>query len=319
MVTRIKWKPEIKKLSKLALNLYKDSALTYETYIKGLTEIFPESSLVKNTDTRSIAFLEFCFFMADGPYSRKFKFFILVLRKIFRIDPNLKRLISKTGSRAIANMALGAKGNLVFQISDQYELEIVLWAWKKMGLKIETIRSVYNAIIRKKNVKRGIQEQRLFLLARLRSIFPMYKRSFIKTKTNLNQALYEHYRARFDIIIKSYEKKGYSISEMLQEENKRILPVGVKRNNLLAYLVKKAKDFQCQLCSHLQFTPTRSYEIQVHHITPLSQGGGDTSHNMIVLCEKHHDEAHQGRLTLFCSDKYIIAKYKGKQIQLAFN
>jgi len=216
-------------------------------------------------------------------------------------------------------MALGAKGNLIFQISDQYELEIVLWAWKKMGLKMETIRSVYNAIIRKKNVKRGIQEQRLFLLARLRSIFPMYKRSFIKTKTNLNQALYEHYRARFDIIIKSYEKKGYTISEMIQEENKRVLPVGVKRNNLLAYLVKKAKDFQCQLCTHLKFTPTHSYEIQVHHITPLSQGGEDTSRNMIVLCEKHHDKAHQGRLNLSCSDNYIIAKYKGKIIKLTFN
>ncbi|MHA1146797.1 MAG: hypothetical protein ACTSR8_00965 [Promethearchaeota archaeon] len=91
MVGRNNWKPEIKKLSRLALDLYKDSALTYKTYIQGLIEIFPEGSLVKNTDTRSIAFLEFCFFMADGPYSRKFKFFILVLRKVFRIDPNFKK------------------------------------------------------------------------------------------------------------------------------------------------------------------------------------------------------------------------------------
>lgn len=135
MGSGINWKPQINKLTRLSLEIYKDQEFTEETLIQKLSLIFIDSKLVENTDTRTIAFLEFCFYMADGPYSRKFTFFVIVLRKVFAVYPPLRKLINETGAAAIANMTLGAIGALKFEISDLYELKQVLWAWSKMGLR----------------------------------------------------------------------------------------------------------------------------------------------------------------------------------------
>jgi 5-methylcytosine-specific restriction endonuclease McrA len=35
----------------------------------------------------------------------------------------------------------------------------------------------------------------------------------------------------------------------------------------------------------------------VHHIVSRGAGGGDTMDNMILLCRRHHNLAHQGKIT----------------------
>ena len=150
---KIDWKPEIKKLNQLSLEIYKNKEVSKEQFFQRLRVIFPEFRLIENVDNRAIGFLEFCFYMADGPYSKKFLFFIIVLRRVFKIYPPLRILINKSGAAAIANMALGGIGGLKFSILDYYELQQVLWAWRKMGLKRETISSIYRAIKKKKRVK----------------------------------------------------------------------------------------------------------------------------------------------------------------------
>lgn len=248
MGSGINWKPQINKLTRLSLEIYKVQDFTEETFIQKLSLIFVDSKLLANTDNRTIAFLEFCFYMADGPYSRKFNFFVIVLRKVFAVYPPLRKLINETGAAAIGNMTLGAIGGLKFEISDLYELKQVLWAWRKMGLRQITINSVFRALRKRNRVKRGISNKNLFLLARLKAIFPMYQKSFIPSNLNLNQALYDHYKERFEKIIIEYKEKGLSIEEMIQKEEERELPVGVKRNNLLSFLVRKANGFKCELC-----------------------------------------------------------------------
>ncbi len=204
-------------------------------------------------------------------------------------------------------MTLGAIGGLKFKISDLYELKKVLWAWSRMGLRRVTINSVFNAVKNKYIVKRGISEQDPLLLARLKAIFPMHQKSFISSNLNLNQALYEHYKERFEEIISDYREQGLSIEEMIQKEDERKLPVGVKRNNLLSFLVRKANGFKCELC---KTEKKRSYTIQTHHIIPLSEGGEDHSQNMIVLCESHHDSVHEGEIMIERDDQKTWIKYK---------
>ena len=179
MGSGINWKPNVNKLTKLSLEIYKDQEFTRDVLIQKLSLIFTDFRLIENTDNRTIAFLEFCFYMADGPYSRKFTFFVLVLRKVFAVYPPLRKLINKTGDAAIANMTLGAIGALKFEISDLYELKRVLWAWEKMGLRRSTISSVFYVVKNKYKVKRAISRKSLFILARLKAIFPMYQKSFL--------------------------------------------------------------------------------------------------------------------------------------------
>ncbi|HEC39778.1 hypothetical protein LCGC14_0525640 [marine sediment metagenome] len=309
MGSDIDWKPQIKKLTRLSLEIYKDKEFTEETFIQKLSLIFFDSKLVANTDNRTIAFLEFCFYMADGPYSRRFTFFVIVLRKVFSVYPPLRKLINETSAAAIGNMTLGAIGGLKFEISDLYELKRVLWAWGKMGLKRNTVTSVFRAIRKKYIVKQGILKKDLLLLARLKAIFPMHQKSFIPSNLNLNQALYDHFKERFGKIIKDYKEKGLFIEEMIQEENKRELPVGVKRNNLLSFLVRKANGFKCELCKTKK---KRSNTIQTHHITLLSEGGEDHSQNMIVLCESHHESVHAGEIMIERGDTKTWIKYSNE-------
>ena len=305
--THIDWKPQINKLTRLSLEIFKDKKFTEETFIQKLSLIFNDSKLIANTDNRTIAFLEFCFYTADGPYSRKFKFFVIVLRKVFAVYPPLRKLINRTGAAAIGNMTLGAIGRLKFEISDLYELKQVLWAWSKMGLRRNSINSVFSAVRKKFRVKWGISEKNPFLLARLKAIFPMYQKSFIPSSLNLNQALYDHFKKRFAKIISDYKEKGLSIEEMIQKENEREMPVGVKRNNLLSFLVRKANGFKCELC---KTEIKRSYTIQTHHIILLSEGGEDHSRNMIVLCESHHESVHAEELMIEREDTKTWIKYK---------
>ena len=65
----------------------------------------------------------------------------------------------------------------------------------------------------------------------------------------------------------------------------------------------KAYDCKCALC---EWQATKEMIIlddgkvfiargnELHHITPISEGGGDTADNLILLCPNHHKQAHMG-------------------------
>lgn len=317
-MTSLNWIDKERKLITLANRLQKQPSINSDYLNNSLVKIFPETKDIRGVDARYIAFLEFCFYRANGPYSMKFKFYAILMKKVLKVYPPALGLINSTGASAIANMVLGGKGGFKFEIADQFELEVVLRYWKYMGLKPETPKSVFNALLKKNRIKTKIKNQNLFLLARLKEIFPSFKYKFIKRGLNLNQALYEHFKERFDSIILEYEKKGLSLREMIDKENMRKLPIGVKRNNLLAFLVKKYHNFECQVCNLLDSRKHRRYEIQAHHIEYLSQGGLDQSNNIIVLCELHHEEAHSDRLTFVISSKLQI-NYRNKIYSCSYN
>jgi 5-methylcytosine-specific restriction endonuclease McrA len=103
---------------------------------------------------------------------------------------------------------------------------------------------------------------------------------------------------------------------MIVLESKRKKPVGLKRNNLLSYLIKKKHNFQCQLCKTLH--ENIHGDVEIHHIISLEYGGDDRSDNMIVLCKKHHKDVHEGLIRINALDKICI-NYLGKNYSLLYN
>lgn len=311
MVKSLKWFAKSDELLKCAIEFQKDEKLDQQKFLDRLEQILPNSGKTIGVAIRSIYFLEFCFYRAEGPYSRKFNYYASLLKKIFAIYSPLKRLINSSGDAALANMVLGAKGNLKFEISDLYELKKVLEIWELVGLKRQTLTSVFNAVMNKNKVQEDIKHKNIFLLARLRVIFPMFMDQYLPEVLDLDAAIFDHFKKRFAPILKSYEDEGLDITAMIHKENERIMPVGIFRNNLLAYLIKKKHNFACQICYILKNNNKTNQNVEVHHIVPLKQGGQDKAENMIVLCKKHHHEAHQGQLILELGQKIHI-EYEGK-------
>lgn len=55
--------------------------------------------------------------------------------------------------------------------------------------------------------------------------------------------------------------------------------------------VYRRDDYQCQNCGRWG-GEWGEYQLEAHHIVPLSQGGSNEMSNLVTLCEQCHDAAH---------------------------
>lgn len=307
----------MEKLEHLATEIYESKNCSRTNLINRLAEIFDESQKELDVDVRIIVLIEFCFFKAGGPYSRRFEYFSEVILKIISIVPELLKILNRRADDSIAMMVLNEKSGLKFRIYDNYELRIVLDLWKKMGLKPRSIESVFKAVMQKKSVILDLRLKNIYLLALLKQVFPFYERDYLSNRIDLSKGFYEQEKKRFDNLIIEYKKQTLSINDIIQKENLRVMPTEIKRNNFLSYLLKKKHKFRCQICQ-LTKSKSKTHYFESHHIVPLEQGGADHSSNMIVLCKKHHYEAHSGTLKISCK-KNLTIKYKRKQFGINNN
>lgn len=292
MLPRADWKQHVDALEQLVTEINSPSFYSEKLKLQ-LFEIFGNCEIAQGwLDTREIALVEFCFYKAEGPYSANFDYFTDILLKVFTFAPKMRTMLNNTADAAIANMILGARGKLKFEISDYYELKIVLDHWAKMGLRPRSVRSVFEALMQKNVVRIDLKNKNVYLLARLKQIFPFYNKEYLPDGLDLDTAIFELQKSRFNVIISYYEKQKLTIRQMIEKENKRVMPAGMSRNNFLSYLLKCYHNYECQLCKLLG-SLGQPEQIQVHHIVPLELGGEDHSSNMIVLCKKHHNEAIQ--------------------------
>jgi len=67
---------------------------------------------------------------------------------------------------------------------------------------------------------------------------------------------------------------------------RRRLPLGVESYRRLHQQVLERDGWRCQHCGRLD-------ELQVHHIQLRSRLGDDAESNLITLCAKCHQDAHQ--------------------------
>lgn len=59
------------------------------------------------------------------------------------------------------------------------------------------------------------------------------------------------------------------------------------------------------------FRADGSLFLETHHVIPLSEGGKDSTSNVVALCPNHHREAHHGKDAGDIRDKLI--KYLGQK------
>ena len=53
--------------------------------------------------------------------------------------------------------------------------------------------------------------------------------------------------------------------------------------------IKERDSFTCRKC----FNKDKNFNLQVHHIVPISNGGNDSNENLILLCYECHTYVHQ--------------------------
>jgi len=307
----------MKKLDKIAIEIYESKNFSRVNLIDRLAEIFDEDYKELDVDVRIIVLIEFCFFKAGGPYSRRFEYFSEIICRIIALYPELQKILNGKAVELISKMVLNEKSSLKFKISDNYELRIVLDMWKKMGLKPISIESVFNTVMQKRSIILDLKEKNIYLLALLKKVFPYYEKYYLSNQIDHSKGIHEQEKKRFDNLIIEYKNQNLSLNDIIQKENLRDMPTEIKRNNFLSYLLKKKHKFRCQICQ-LTKSKSKTHNFESHHIIPLEQGGTDHSSNMIVLCKKHHNEAHSGTLEITCK-KNLTIKYKRKQFGINNN
>jgi hypothetical protein len=72
-----------------------------------------------------------------------------------------------------------------------------------------------------------------------------------------------------------------------------------ERSSLVIAITRKRAGYLCEVegCASPKFvTDAGETFVEVHHLTPLAQGGDDTVENTACLCPTHHREIHHGKL-----------------------
>ena len=273
--------------------------------------------LTLGVPSSSIAYLEYLFHKAGGPYSPDFGWIAKIIRTFFLSSPDLQQLINLNAADALANMVLNKRGRLKFLISDQVELGIILEWWERFGLMPVSSLDVLNAILNKSTIRDRIDKGDPLLILRLLDVFPEctdevnpegYDReTLIHAAGTITRPPSER---RYHRLYTRAMRSGLDINLLIREEEKRVLPMQMRRNRYLAYLVKILHGNTCQICSAMGEEGSGS--VEVHHIVPLSMNGKDRADNMITVCSRHHKAVHSGELVLEMADGSIRIKSNNK-------
>jgi len=280
--------------------------------------------LVLGFPSSSIAYLEYLFHRAEGPYSPDFGCIAMIIQIFFKSNPDLQNLINLNAADALANMVLNKRGRLKFLISDQVELGIILEWWERFGLIPVSNRQVLDAILNKPTIRDRIENGDPLLIIRLLDVFPENEEEvnpygqerdvLIRAAGTITKPPSER---RYHHVFMKAQKAGRDIHSLIHEEERRILPIQTKRNRYLAYLVKNLHGNCCQICSAMGEKTTGP--VEVHHIIPLSRQGKDLAENMLTLCVPHHQAVHAGSIIVKKEDETVIIQTRDKTWSLPPN
>lgn len=277
--------------------------------------------LILGTEAPLIAFLEFLFARAEGPYSSVFPVYAHLIGLIFNISSSLKALLNLNAADAIGNMILNKRGRLKFAIADQLELSLLLEWWPTFGLTPVKACQVFEAVLQKSGVSHRIRSEEPDLLLRLLEVFPEFQSEFFPPEKTPDDLLISRQnisplpsQRRYHRLYANLLEQGHDLRQMIKEEENRILPIQMRRNTFLSFLVKQLHNGECQICAitdNLRDSTCKS-PITVHHIIPLSEGGADNARNMLVVCLDHHQEIHNGQIQVLLGDQIEVIHSGGK-------
>ncbi|MDD1728402.1 MAG: HNH endonuclease [Methanospirillum sp.] len=254
-----------------------------------------------------LAFLEYLFYCAEGPYNPLFQKYAPIIRILFQASIPLTALLNLNAADAIGNMILNKRGRLKFAIADNLELVLLLEWWPRFGLQPVNEREIFDAVCKKSTISYRISSQDPCLLLRLSEVFPSYPDEFLHPGTTREDLIascsastpppsYRRFRRLYHRLL----DEGFDIREIIRIEENRVLPMQMRRNTFLSYLVKQLHGETCQICA--SGSPVTDPLITVHHIVPLVEGGLDTARNMLVVCNTHHQAIHAGEIQVRISD-----------------
>lgn len=250
-----------------------------------------------------IAYLEYLFWKADGPYFHGFEEYALLIQTLFSWFPELRSLIDHNAPDALGNMILNRRGRLKFSIADQAELGIILDWWRRFHLLPVTPRQVLDAILGKSTIRDRIEQGDPRLILRLIDVFPEFEEDINPENIPRDELIVSSgaitpppSERRYRRILEQYLDSGGDIRSLIGEEERRILPMQMKRNRFLAFLVRQEQKNTCQICK-VRGEVSRG-PVAVHHIVPLSLQGKDRADNMLVTCAPHHAAIHAGEIVL---------------------
>mgnify|MGYP003767532401 CR=1 FL=1 len=302
-----------------------DTPFDYSSFLRRcLKNDFLSEQEILGVSSGLIAFLEFLFYKAKGPYSPEFERTAEIIQDLFQSEPDLQNLINLNAADTLANMVLNKRGRLKFLISDRLELEIILSWWKKFGLAEISPAEVFEAVVAKPTIRDRLSGNDPLLIMRLLDVFPDYcdtinplkikREDLIERSGSITRPPSER---RYHQLLTGCLKNGNNIWTLIRQEEKRILPMQVKRNRFLSYLVKNLHGNRCQICKLTG--EVKDGPIEVHHIQPLSLEGKDTADNMLVTCFFHHQMIHDGNIVVQINSGKVVIRYNTKETSIPLN
>ncbi|MBX0288866.1 HNH endonuclease [Hymenobacter sp. HSC-4F20] len=105
----------------------------------------------------------------------------------------------------------------------------------------------------------------------------------------VHEKTYSTYRDKIDLKRAIEEYANYPL-EVITISNTLF-----KRNNVAIALIKRYRNYKCQICKISIKKADGSEYIEAAHIEPHSQAGRATLHNIILLCPNHHKEFDLGK------------------------
>lgn len=282
--------------------------------LTGCTDGDPASSQsFLGVSSSLIAYLEYLFWKADGPYYPGFERYALLIQTLFSWFGDLRSLIDHNAPDALGNMVLNRRGRLKFSIADQAELGYILDWWGRFQLLPVTPRQVLDAILQKPTIRDRIMQGDPRLILRLIDVFPEFvgelnpenipREELTVSSGSITPPPSER---RYRRILEQYLDAGGDIRSIIREEERRDLPMQMRRNRFLAYLVRQEQKNTCQICKVRGEIPRGP--VAVHHIVPLSLKGKDRADNMLVTCAPHHAAIHAGEIVLTIRNRSLLVR-----------
>ena len=304
----VNWRPHEAELQILSDDLI-EGRVSYDIIKERLASLFGPAKKILGVDARLRAFLEFLFMKSQGPYSPYFMKYSHIILMIIRRSRPLRHNLNESGAHTIGNMILNGRGHWKFVISDFNELSSILEFWLQCGLHPQTPRTIFDAILNKNEIRFRIERLDGTLLVRLANIFPMFENEIFPPDMDINclrKKEPEPFKKYYLNIIQDYYSQGKSIDDIIDRENQRSGETLVYRNQFLTFLVKTRHNFQCQICAAGD-PAADPLGIEVHHIIRLADRGKDHSGNMIVTCDYHHKQIHNGKIIIEKENEDILA------------
>lgn len=119
-------------------------------------------------------------------------------------------------------------------------------------------------------------------------IYNLSNLSNLDSDNNVNE---ENIYSQVDVKLLRERATNINIMPSQVEQIVRVYP----RNNVLRTYVKERSNYSCEMpgCDYIGFNKNDGKKyIEIHHVTPLSEGGEDSINNTVALCPNCHRKIH---------------------------